>query len=286
MQTNSDKSTRYDELKNKEKEAEAKKEAAAKDAEYLEKKKVEIDNNLQSNRKQLEEMLKNNNKLQLLLPAFMPLFLNPATVEFVLPLIVANAGMMTWRAIQLGIIEETNRRAELQREENQKEQLKTNEEFNKLQDELNKINLEKVSYKEATEILNNGIKLIAETLDSWRKLHKFFALNKLEIERRISRPIGDFKQEMSLDVEIRLLLTDSIDNNIQLIKSNSHMFGLLAKTYVEISEQHIMPALSGLNRYSAVDPSEKEKILKQFIASTNAAQTAIQNYLEQRIAIE
>ena len=93
-------------------------------------------------------MLKNNNKLQLLLPAFMPLFLNPATVEFVLPLIVANAGMMTWRAIQLGIIEETNRRAELQREENQKEQLKTNEEFNKLQDELNKINLEKVSYKE------------------------------------------------------------------------------------------------------------------------------------------
>ena len=284
LKSNSEESNRFAELQKKKEEVTAQKEATAKITEYLGKKKNEIDNNLQGNRKQLEEMLKTNDFLWQISPMLMMSLVNPITWEFVFPIIAVNAGLLTISALKLRISEEAIREAELQRAENQKEQEKTSEDFKKLQDQLNKIDSEKVSYEEAIKILKTGVDFIGKALESWRKLHQFFALMKLDIGNGISKPFEEFTADMSLDINSRFYVKYSINDNIESMKRNSNMIGSLAKFYVEISQRYIMPAISRLNTYSAVDKEEKKSVKNQLIQLTDEAQIDIKKYFEEKTA--
>ena len=175
--------------------------------------------------------------------------------------------------------------AQRRHDEAYKQMLAKNEQLAKIISDMAKLDIDKVDFDSIKQTLASGIKALADVREQWGQLVRFFQMMSNLIKCSLHTSLKDFIDYSKKGRELKLghlplsaTFRDLIFNQATEANRVAYAVQVISKTYVEVSNNHLMDRVTKLNQLIAVDPSNAHEIqLKRndLHNGTRAAQKAI-----------
>ena len=236
-----------------------------------------------------------NKRLDSLLDEILPMVIananqHPAPVEPRDDSAVINTKNNEVAAAQLALGRLTNARDRYDRAFGQ---LKAQqEEMGKLMGRIAALDLERIDYAKVLELLREALLLLGNVREQWNQLVLFFSEVAARAEMALSGSLTPFIDQatqaglMAISRDERAFFVDLLKDQAVEINRQAELLFLMSRTYVDMSNQHLMPRLVKLTSLITItDSSERTRVLNQLTAETNATQIQVTNLVNQRKAI-
>jgi len=142
--------------------------------------------------------------------------------------------------------------------------------------QLNHLDLKKVSYDDALEMLQETVELITQLLTFWKQLQERFQSLTNSIQLQLTKKLDQLTSSQS-DLS---LMSDDI---LKLLKSTSqslHDIEFFSKFYAEVSLVYINPVLCEINQCLMPIPERIEQVRKELTENAKKAHDSIIEAIE------
>ena len=158
-----------------------------------------------------------------------------------------------------------------QRQDKAFEELKeTNDRLTKVLKEMETLDIQKIDFDIIRDTLVKGINALAAVREQWGKLVRFFQMLSNLIKCCLHASLKDFVDTANVGRGLSLggkPLSDCYRDVIfeQATQANkvAYVVHTIAKTYVQVSEQHLMDRITCLGQLIALDPKKDEHEIQQ-----------------------
>lgn len=162
---------------------------------------------------------------------------------------------------KVNLAQATLKDAKLRQDKSYQETRQASERLTKVLKEMETLDLQKVDFDVIRDLLVKGINAMADIRAQWGKLIRFFQmlanLIKCCLHEKLTDFVGSVKDGSSLKVAgipLSDCFRDCIFEQARQANKVAFIVHAIARTYVQVSEQHLMDRVAALDRLIALDP--------------------------------
>ncbi|XP_060095152.1 uncharacterized protein LOC132572279 [Heteronotia binoei] len=166
---------------------------------------------------------------------------------------------------------------------------KQNEELAEILCLMEEFKVKEIDFEAALKMLKEGLKAMGKVKEQWEKMIRFFEMISNIIDACLSKKIHDFLEFVSDARQIKgyssmSYVKDTIYNHVFSASSVAHLVHMIAETYTEVSDQHLMDRISSLGRLLTLEPKDPEFNLERNALSKGCdeARKAIYNMVVEK----
>ncbi|XP_054834078.1 uncharacterized protein LOC129328815 [Eublepharis macularius] len=118
--------------------------------------------------------------------------------------------------------------------------------------------VKEIDFEAALKMLTKGLEAMGQVQQQWEKMIRFFGMISNIIDTHLSQRINDCLEFVSDVQQIKgysskSFVTDTIYNQMLSASAVVHLVHMIAETYTEVSEKHVMDQVSSLGRLLSLD---------------------------------
>ncbi|CAF0905142.1 unnamed protein product, partial [Adineta ricciae] len=144
--------------------------------------------------------------------------------------------------------------------------------LNDLSIELASLDPAKINYQKIVELLNDALTLLGNLKEEWSKLVRFFNIITKHASIELNEPIKQFLNETrdalayeKLSKNDRDYYRDNLKGYAKSIHRQAFILHVMAKTYVDMSNEHIITQLAGLAKLINAGTVEEKKRMSHML---------------------
>ncbi|CAF1424552.1 unnamed protein product [Adineta ricciae] len=161
--------------------------------------------------------------------------------------------------------------------------------MNELVGKIASLDLTRISYAELLDYMRQALRLLATMRQTWAQLVLFFSTIASQAEIALSGTLDPFIQQAKragnedISADERSFFVELLKEQSISIYQTSYSLFIMSRTYVDMSNEFLMPRLSGLSlMFTAKDDNERMVLNNRLALETKATQTKVKALVEER----
>ncbi|XP_077180646.1 uncharacterized protein LOC143831497 [Paroedura picta] len=140
---------------------------------------------------------------------------------------------------------------------------KQNKEMTEILCQMEQCKVKEIDFQTALNMLKEGLKAMGEVKEQWEKMIRFFEMITSIIDSCLSKKINDFVEYVSDARQIKgyssmSFVQDTIYNHMFSASNVAHLVHMIAETYTEVSDKHLMDRISSLGRLLTLESTDPQ----------------------------
>ncbi|CAF2109589.1 unnamed protein product [Rotaria magnacalcarata] len=151
------------------------------------------------------------------------------------------------------------------------------------------LDLKRVNYAQLLYYMREALVLLGTTRQTWAQLILFFSTIANQVEIALSGTLSPFIKQIEmatngeLSVDERSFFVELLKDQSVNIHETSHSLFIMSRTYVDMSNEFLMPRLAGLSHmFAGKDDDERTALNRQLAAETKVTQDKVKALIEER----
>ena len=151
------------------------------------------------------------------------------------------------------------------------------------------LDLTRINHEQLLDFMRQALSLLATIRQTWGELVLFFSTIVSQTEVALNGALKPFLQQTNLAInkelsnEERAFFLDLLKDQSVNIHQTSYSLFLMSRTYVDMSNEYLMPRLSSLSlMITATNDTQRMKLTNQLNLDTQTTQMKVKDLVEQR----
>lgn len=151
------------------------------------------------------------------------------------------------------------------------------------------LDLTRITRQQLIDFMRQALTLLATIRQTWGQLVLFFSTIVSQTEVALNGALNPFLEQTNLatnkelSTEERMFFLDLLKDQSVNIHQTSYSLFLMSRTYVDMSNEYLMPRLSSLSlMITATDDTQRMKLTNQLNSDTQITQMKVKDLVEER----
>ncbi|CAF1021089.1 unnamed protein product [Rotaria sordida] len=157
---------------------------------------------------------------------------------------------------------------------------------------LANLDLTVIHFKQILEMLREALRLLGLLRQHWHKLVEFFTNFSAQVTTGFDETLKTFLDTTRINIDLekteidRILILELLNGNSINLYHESYTLFMMARTYFDVSKQHLMPRLAGLSlMLTAENDNERQRLLSELERNTLDVQANVTQLVNERKTI-